>query len=134
MPKVGDAIRMVEKDGWHLARARGSHRHFKQAHKRGVVTIAGKASKDIAPGTWASIPKQAQLDTGGSQWLHGDHRENGQRLLGVPAGPSGCVAAAGTREETEALIQQAATSHLDMLRSNGEPVPEPLTTSRTVMV
>ena len=38
MPKVGDAIRMVEKDGWRLARTLGSHRHFKHAHKRGVVT------------------------------------------------------------------------------------------------
>ena len=46
----------------------------------------------------------------------------------------GCVAAADTREEAEALIQQAVAGHLDMLRSNGEPVPEPLTTSGTVMV
>ena len=45
----------------------------------------------------------------------------------------GCVAAAGTREETEALIQQAVTLHLDMLRSNGDPIPEPLTTSGTAM-
>ena len=46
----------------------------------------------------------------------------------------GCAAAADTREETEALIQQAVIGHLDMLHSNGEPVPEPLTTSGTVMV
>ena len=46
----------------------------------------------------------------------------------------GCVAAADTREETEALIQQVVTGYLDMLRSNGEPVPESLTTSGTVVV
>ena len=46
----------------------------------------------------------------------------------------GCVAAADTRKETEALIQQAVTLHLEMLRANGEPIPEPLTTARSVLV
>ena len=46
----------------------------------------------------------------------------------------GCVAAADTRKETEALIQEAVTLHLDMLRTNGEPIPEPLTTARSVPV
>ena len=64
MPKVRDAIRVVEADGWRLVRTRGSHRHFRHPHKRGIVTIAGKASKDLAPGTWASIRKQAGLDAG----------------------------------------------------------------------
>ena len=32
----------------------------------------------------------------------------------------GCIAAADTRNETEALIQEAVTLHLDMLRANGE--------------
>ena len=53
---------MVEQDGWRLARTRGSHRHFKHPYKRGKVTIAGKMSKDLAPGTWTSILKQAGLD------------------------------------------------------------------------
>ena len=46
----------------------------------------------------------------------------------------GCIAAADTRNETEALIQEAVTLHLDMLRANGEPIPEPLTTARSVLV
>ena len=64
MPKVRDAIRIVEADGWHLVRTRGSHRQFSHPRKRGIVTIAGTASKDLAPGTWASILKQAGLDAG----------------------------------------------------------------------
>ena len=46
----------------------------------------------------------------------------------------GCVAAADTQIETEALIQEAVTLYLDMLRTNGEPIPEPLTTARLVPV
>lgn len=37
----------------------------------------------------------------------------------------GCVAAADTREEVEQLIQEAITLHIEMLREDNEPVPEP---------
>ena len=46
----------------------------------------------------------------------------------------GCIAAGDTREETETLIQEAVTSHLEMLRESGEPVPEPQTTTSLVTV
>lgn len=46
----------------------------------------------------------------------------------------GCVAAADTRKATEALIQEAVTRHLDMLQANGEPIPGPLTTARSVLL
>jgi predicted RNA binding protein YcfA (HicA-like mRNA interferase family) len=59
--KVRDAIQLIENDGWFLAVTRGSHRQFKHAIKPGRVTIAGKLSDDIAPGTFASILKQAGL-------------------------------------------------------------------------
>ncbi len=52
---------MLEDDGWFLAATRGSHRQFKHASKRGRVTIAGKPSDDLAPGTLNSVLKQAQL-------------------------------------------------------------------------
>ncbi|MFN8639208.1 MAG: type II toxin-antitoxin system HicA family toxin [Dehalococcoidia bacterium] len=61
MPKVRDAIRMLELDGWRLARTVGSHRQFKHPVKRGTVTVAGNESNDLAPGTWSSILRQAGL-------------------------------------------------------------------------
>ena len=61
MPKVRDAIRVVERDGWVLARTVGSHRQYKHPTKRGTVTIAGHPSKELASGTWNSILKQAGL-------------------------------------------------------------------------
>jgi predicted RNA binding protein YcfA (HicA-like mRNA interferase family) len=60
--KVKDAIRAVENDGWYQVKSSGtSHRQFKHPTKPGRVTIAGKLSDDLAPGTYNSILKQAGL-------------------------------------------------------------------------
>ena len=61
MPKVRDAIRLLEQHGWSLVRTRGSHRQHRHPDKPGTVTIAGKLSDDLPRGTWASIMKQAEL-------------------------------------------------------------------------
>jgi Uncharacterized conserved protein len=39
----------------------------------------------------------------------------------------GCVAAGGTRAEVEGLIREAIRFHVDGLRQDGEPIPEPTT-------
>ena len=57
--KVGDVIRRLLEDGWYLAATRGSHRQYKHPSKPGRVTVPGKASDDLAPGTLGSIYKQA---------------------------------------------------------------------------
>jgi predicted RNA binding protein YcfA (HicA-like mRNA interferase family) len=59
--KVRDLIRLVEADGWLLARIRGSHRQYKHSDKSGLVTVPGHPSDDVAPGTLNSILKQAGL-------------------------------------------------------------------------
>ena len=59
--KIRDVIKLIEEDGWHLMRTRGSHRQFKHNEKKGLVTISGKKSDDIAPGTFNSVLKQAGL-------------------------------------------------------------------------
>ena len=59
--KVREAVRLIEEHGWFLVATRGSHRQYKHLTKLGRVTIAGKPSDDLAPGTWSSILKQAGL-------------------------------------------------------------------------
>ena len=59
--KVRDVIRLLEAGGWFLVETRGSHRQYKHPRKTGRVTIAGKQSEDLAPGTLNSILKQAGL-------------------------------------------------------------------------
>ena len=59
--KVGEVIRLLERDGWILVAIRGSHRQYKHSVKPGRVTVAGKPSEDLAPGTLNSILKQSGL-------------------------------------------------------------------------
>ena len=61
--KVRDVIRLIEGDGWHQVSQKGSHRQFRHPTKRGKVTVPGKMSDDLKPGTLNSILKQAGLDT-----------------------------------------------------------------------
>lgn len=59
--KVKDIIDLITSDGWYIVATKVSHRQFKHPSKSGRVTIAGKPSDDISPGTENSILKQAQL-------------------------------------------------------------------------
>ena len=59
--KVAEILRPLEQDGWFLVAQKGSHRQFKHASKLGRVTVPGKPSDDLAPGTNNSILKQAGL-------------------------------------------------------------------------
>ncbi len=64
MMKIHEVIRLLERDGWCLHETRGSHRQYKHPEKPGRVTVAGKFSDDLAPGTLNSILKQARLKKG----------------------------------------------------------------------
>lgn len=59
--KVAQLIGLLEEDGWRLARTRGSHRQYKHPSKHGTVTVAGKPSLDVPPGTLNSVLKQTGL-------------------------------------------------------------------------
>ena len=52
---------LLREDGWIEVCRRGSHRQFKHQSKSGRVTVPGKPSDDLAPGTLNSILKQAGL-------------------------------------------------------------------------
>ncbi len=52
---------MLQADGWRLVRQKGSHRQYHHASKSGTVTVAGKDSVEVPPGTLNSILKQAGL-------------------------------------------------------------------------
>ena len=57
--KVSEILRLLADDGWKVVTVRGSHRQFKHPTKPGRVTVPGKPSDELAPGTLNSIRKQA---------------------------------------------------------------------------
>jgi len=58
--KVREVLQRLEKEGWILARQKGSHRQFVHPMKPGMrVTVAGNTGLDIPKGTLNSIRKQA---------------------------------------------------------------------------
>jgi len=59
--KVNAIIKLIQQDGWYLVRTRGSHRQYKHPIKIGLVTISGKLSDEVAPGTLNNIFKQAGI-------------------------------------------------------------------------
>lgn len=59
--KVGAVLDLLKEDGWLLVRTKGSHRQFRHPIKPGTVTVSGKPSLDLRPGTLNSILKQAGL-------------------------------------------------------------------------
>ena len=59
--KVSEVLRLLQDDGWYFVTTKGSHRQLKHPVKSGRVTVAGKPSDDVAPGTLNSILKQANL-------------------------------------------------------------------------
>ncbi len=59
--KVQDLIARLEADGWYQVRQKGSHRQYHHTAKAGTVTVAGKSSVEVPPGTLNNILKQAGL-------------------------------------------------------------------------
>lgn len=55
-----EVIKELEKDGWYVVRIDGSHHHFKNSQKKGLVTVK-HPDKNIPIGTLKSIERQSGL-------------------------------------------------------------------------
>jgi predicted RNA binding protein YcfA (HicA-like mRNA interferase family)/predicted RNase H-like HicB family nuclease len=123
--KVSEVLRVLQDDGWYLVTTRGSHRQFKHSTKSGRVTVAGKPSDDLAPGTLNSIVKQAGLKQWGfMRYAIVIEKTANNYSAYVPDLP-GCIATGGTVEETEQLLREAIALHLAGLGEDGLPIPQP---------
>ena len=121
--KIAELIRLLEEDGWRLARTRGSHRQYKHPSKPGTVTAAGKPSLDVPPGT-LNRPQEGEVTMARLRYMV--VLERGETSWGahVPDLP-GCVAVGETREDVRRLIREAIEFHIDGLKEDGLPVPAP---------
>jgi predicted RNase H-like HicB family nuclease len=132
VPKVRDAIRLIEIDGWILVRIKGSHRQYKHPSKPGIVTMAGNQS-----GPWNL---EQHIEAGGFE-ITGEgmkyvvvyEQTSSGWSAYVPDLP-GCVAAGKTRKGAEDLVREAIPFHLEGLRKADELIPEPGAWTETVEV
>ena len=122
--KVNEILVMLKADGWYLAATRGSHRQFKHPVKSGRVTVPGKPSDDLAPGTLNSILKQAQLKDYHMRYAIVVEKAQNNYSAYVPDLP-GCVATGFTIEETEREMREAIEFHIEGLIEDGLSVPQP---------
>ncbi len=56
-----ELIKLLEKDGWFVARIKGSHYIMKKQGERATLSIPVHAGKDIKPGLLNFILKTANL-------------------------------------------------------------------------
>jgi len=111
-------LRLLDEAGWYEVAQRGSHRQLKHPSKPGRVTVHGKPSDDIAPGTlnqevrepmrYAVVIEKAQQNYSAY----------------VPDLP-GCVATGNSVAETQQAIREAIELHLSGMREDGVPFPPP---------
>jgi len=126
VPKVRDAIRLVERDGWLLDRIVGSHRQYRHPVKPGTVTIPGQPGKDLPP-RYVEQHSQAgrfEVRKGTVKYVVVYEQTPNNWAAYVPDLP-GCVAVGDSREETERLIREAVALHIESLVAHGDPVPAP---------
>ena len=110
---------MIERDGWYQVVIKGSHRQYKHATKPGRVTVAGKLSDDLAPGTLNSILKQAGLK--GRKLMRYAvviEQADGNLSAYVPDLP-GCVATGESVAIVEVNIRDAIRLHVERAAKTG---------------
>jgi predicted RNase H-like HicB family nuclease len=103
--------------------------------KLGRVTIAGKPSAELPPGTERSILKQAGLDREDPMTSYAfvvERAGDGGYGAWCPDLPSR-VALADTEDAVIAERRQAIELHLAGLREDGQPAPQPATVAATVI-
>lgn len=132
--KVRAVLKRLQEEGWTLDRQKGSHRQVVHSRKPGArVTVAGKPSLDIPPGTLNSISQASRLEVTSMRYaIVIEASKNGFGAC-VPDLP-GCVAVGESVEETESLIREAIEFHLEGLRADGTAVPQPTTRTEYVEV
>ncbi len=129
-PKVRDVIKLVTMDGWRFVGHEGSHRQYKHPTKPGKVNSRASfrrgCARDIEQHTQASGPEEMKdaviyekTSTGYSAY--------------VPDLP-GCIATGRTLEVTKKRMEKAIAMHLDAMRADGDPIPEPTTLADHVKI
>lgn len=123
---VREVLRIIENDGWIMVAQKGSHRQYKHPTKPGRVTVAGHPKDDLAPGTLNSIygKPDSRIRSMQTKYLIVIEKTPNNLSAFSPDLP-GCVATGVTQAEVEERMRDAIRMHLDGMREDGLPIPEP---------
>jgi predicted RNase H-like HicB family nuclease len=114
--KVKDVIRLLEEDDWFLARTRGSHRSiqalrqvwYRYSCRQGEYRCPSRNSQQYLEISWLEAGARIR------EMKYAVIVEEGENSFG-----------AHTRKEVLELIQEAIEFHIEGLRADGQPIPEP---------
>jgi predicted RNase H-like HicB family nuclease len=133
--KVHELIARLEVDGWYQVRQKGSHRQFHHRDEARHCDSSREGQRGSATGNAEQRVEAGRLEVA---------RRSMEYLVVIERGPSsfgayvpdlpGCVAVGETRQEVEALIREAIEFHIEGLREEGQPLPEPSSTSQLVSI
>jgi predicted RNase H-like HicB family nuclease len=133
--KVREVIDLIEADGWYLVATRGQPPAVQAPDETGADDRGRTACRRLAAGNPEQHP-----ETGGRV---GPEKVSSMRYAVViekaasnyaayvPDLP-GCLATGATVEEVEAAIREAIRFHIDGLREDGLPIPQPTTMAEYV--
>ena len=127
-----ELMRRLQQDGWYEVRQIGSHKQFRHDRKPGLVTVPVHGSRDIPKRTLAShfSPGGLEADSGRLEmktyavvFERGDEGEEPWAAY-VPDLP-GCISTGETMDDVRRNIREAIELHVEGLKAEGYPVPEP---------
>ncbi len=58
--KIKELVALIQADGWHLVQQKGNYRQYHPS-KPGTVTVTGKESVEVPPGTLNSVRSAPML-------------------------------------------------------------------------
>src|SRR5438094_9092794 len=122
--KVADVIRLLHDDGWFLVTTRGSHRQFKHESKSGHRTRASRVTtspRHFEQHSQTSRAQEVRLNCATPIVIE----KAGNNYSAYVPDLTGCIATGATVEETEAEIREAIEFHLEGMREDGLPIPQP---------
>jgi predicted RNase H-like HicB family nuclease len=108
----------------------GSHRQYKNPMKAGRVTLPGHPNDDLPPGTLNSVLKQAVE----SMNYVVVYEKSATGWAAYVSDLPGVVTTGPSRSEVRSLIQQAIEFHLDGLKEDRLPIPEPSAEAEIISV
>jgi len=120
-------IRVLENDGWQTVTQRGSHRQIKHGTKAGRVTVAGPAGGLRPAGNAQQHPETSRPHERRPAMKYAiiiEKTEEGT-VGGYAPDLPGVGVVDDTADEVRELLREAIAMHIEGLRKDGQPIPQP---------